>query len=106
MQTGIVLDVKRDVDVVLNTGEVLEHQSSSCLQPNILYQPGQHVLHKDGWFGRTDEVQRCLCAGHLIYLLCYNMMNFHVRTAAEPIKAVCGRGRSLSSSQWRLTAGL
>ncbi|BDA49468.1 probable ubiquitin-conjugating enzyme E2 23 [Coccomyxa sp. Obi] len=55
-QTGIVLDVNRDVDVVLSTGEVLEHQSSSYLQPNILYQPGQHVLHKDGWFGRIDEV--------------------------------------------------
>lgn len=57
-----MLDVKRDVDVVLSTGEVLEHQLSSYLQPNILYQPGQHVLHKDGWFGRIDEVQRRLCA--------------------------------------------
>ena len=60
VQTGLVLDVKRDVDVVLSTGEVLEHQTSSYLQPNILYQPGQHVLHKDGWFGRINEVQRVL----------------------------------------------
>lgn len=55
-QTGIVLEVERDVDVLLSTGQYLERQPSTNLQPFIEFQPNQHVLHRDGWFGRLDEV--------------------------------------------------
>lgn len=55
-QTGLVLEVTRDVDVVLSTGQVLERQPSHCLQPEIVFQPHLYVLHNDGWFGRINHV--------------------------------------------------
>ena len=73
MQTGEVVEVVRELDVRLSTGEVRRGVPSAALRPVLRFQPDQHVLHASGYLGRIEEVPPgpsptltdplCACAG-------------------------------------------
>lgn len=56
LQTGEVVDVVRELDVRLSTGEVRHGVPSTALRPVLRFQPDQHVLHANGYLGRIEEV--------------------------------------------------
>ena len=55
-QTGVVLEVKRTLDVMLSNGELRAGVPSTMLKPLLRFQPDQHILHA-GFLGRIDDVR-------------------------------------------------
>lgn len=63
MQTGLIMNVQRQADILLSTGETVRDISTTLLQPFLRFAPDQHVLHTDGRFGRIRGVRRLTCSG-------------------------------------------
>ncbi len=58
-QTGVVVGVRREIDVRLSTGAVRTNVPTDVLEPVLRFQPDQYVLHS-GWLGRIDFVEEAV----------------------------------------------
>jgi hypothetical protein len=58
-QTGVVVGVRREIDVRLSTGAVKTNVPTDTLEPVLRFQPDQYVLHS-GWLGRIDFVEEAV----------------------------------------------
>lgn len=59
LQTGVVVGVRREVDVRLSNGMVRRRMPTDALEPVLRFQADQYVLHS-GWLGRIDFVEEAV----------------------------------------------
>ena len=59
LQTGVVVAVRRELDVRLSNGMLRTGVPTDALAPVLRFQPDQYVLHC-GWLGRIDFVEEAV----------------------------------------------
>lgn len=81
-QTGVVVGVRRQVDVRLSNGMVRRRVPTNALEPVLRFQADQYVLHS-GWLGRIDFVEEA------VTVRCMHLLSWVVgaRYQVRPVRA-------------------